>query len=267
MATLPSPPGDLPPEQLFVGHLKIIEEITDHAARKSHFSREEAEDFAGTVKVKLIEDDYGVFRQFQGKSSIKTYLTVVIQRLLLDYQNHIWKKHRPTAEAKRLGPVAMRLEMLLVRDGHTFDEACEMLRTNEGVELSVAELAELRASLSHRGPRLFVGEERLQNEPARDPRPDEQLEAKEVAGTGRRSIMSLHRALATLSKEDRVLVRMWTEFSVADIARSWRVEQKPLYRRLERIFKELRKALERLGVRRQDVAEILEALRSGLLDF
>jgi RNA polymerase sigma factor (sigma-70 family) len=267
MATLPSPPNDLTPEQLFLGHLKLIEEIIAHAARKSHFGREEAEDFSGWVMVKLIEDNYGVFRQYRGKCSLKTYLTVVIGRLLLDYKNHIWGKHRAPAEAKRSGAVAIRLDVLLFRDGYTFDEACQILRTNEKVEMSVEELADLRAKLTAHGLRHFVGEERLQTEPSRDLRPDERIEEKERAGKGRRIIMALHRALATLSKDDQVLLRMRSELSVADIARVLRVEQKPLYRRLEKIYKKLEKALERQGVRRQDVEEILGSLEPDLLDF
>ena len=76
MATLPTPPGDdLTPEQLFLGHLDLIEAIVGHCYRGSRFKPQEAEDFRGTVMVKLIEDDYAVFRKFQGRSTMKTYLT------------------------------------------------------------------------------------------------------------------------------------------------------------------------------------------------
>jgi hypothetical protein len=72
MATLPSPPGDhLPPEQLFLGHLELIEAIVAQSCRRSRFKPQEIEDFQGTVMVKLIEDDYAVFRKFQGRSTLK----------------------------------------------------------------------------------------------------------------------------------------------------------------------------------------------------
>ncbi len=79
MTTLPNPLGGLPPEQFFLGHLKLIEEIVSFCCRRSRFSREEAEDFGGHVKVKLIENDYAVIREFRGRSSPKTYLTTVIR--------------------------------------------------------------------------------------------------------------------------------------------------------------------------------------------
>ena len=78
MATLPNSPDDLTPEQFFLGHLKLIKEIVSYCCRGSGFSREEAEDFEGRVKVKLIENDYAVIREFRGRSSPKTYLIAVI---------------------------------------------------------------------------------------------------------------------------------------------------------------------------------------------
>jgi RNA polymerase sigma factor for flagellar operon FliA len=260
MATLPSPPDGLAPEQFFLGHLKLIEEVIAHACRRSHLSREDGEDFAGLVHCKLIEDDYAVIRQFQGRSSPKTYLTVVISRLMLDFQNSKWGKWRPSAEAERLGPVAIKLERLLVRDGCTFDEACGILQINEKVKASVAQLAELRAKLPLRTGRHFVGEEQLKATPDPAPRPDERLDVKEREGMKRRVYMAQQRALRSLPKEDQLLVRMWTEFSVAEISRIRGIEQKPLYRRLEKVRTELRKAMEREGIRRKDVEEILASM-------
>lgn len=267
MATLPSPPGDLTPEQLYLGHLEDIRKAIAHACRRCPFSRQEAEDFAQHVHQRLIEDDYDRIRQFRGRSSPKTYLTIVVQRLLLDYQNSLWGKWRPSAEAERLGPVAMWLERLLVRDERSFNEACQILRLNHRVEKSIAELADLAAKLPAKSVRRFEGEDRLEAEPSRDLLPDEQLEAKEKGVMRRRVYAALQRAIADLSPEDRLLIQMWTELKVADIARIRGVEQKPLYRRIEKILKTLRKALERQGVRRQDVEEVLGSLGVPELDF
>ncbi len=54
----------------------------------------------------------------------------VVQRLFLDHRNRQWGKWRPSAEAKRRGPLAILLERLVVRDGWTFEQAVETLRTN-----------------------------------------------------------------------------------------------------------------------------------------
>ena len=159
------------------------------------------------------------------------------------------------------------MEELLYKEWRSFDEACQILRTNEGVELSVAELADIQKRIPHRSPRQMVGQEWLQSEPTRELRPDERLLEKERQGERRRIYMALQRALDTLSKEDKLLVKMRTEYSVADIARIWKVEQKPLYRRLTKIYAKLRKELERQGVRRQGVDDILGTLEPDYPDF
>jgi hypothetical protein len=64
-------------------------------------------------------------------------------------------------------------------------------------------------------------------------------------------------ALATLSPEDRLIVRMRERFSTAEIARTLNLEHKPLYRRLERIYASLVRTLKSKGVRAGDIADIL----------
>ncbi|HEY3567262.1 MAG TPA: hypothetical protein VGP73_04950 [Thermoanaerobaculia bacterium] len=261
-----TPPGNRTPEQTFLENLKPIKAVIAQSCRRSNFSSQETEDFEGQVLCKLIDDDYAVIRKFRGDkgATLQTYLTMVIKRALLDYKDHIWGKHHASAEAKRLGPVAVRLEMLMVRDRYSFEEACEILRTNEGVEMSVSELAELRAKLPHRIPRQEVGEDPLQSEPARDLPPDQLLLEKERERGRRRVYMGLKRALNTLPSDDHLLVKLWIKFSVADIARIRKVDQKPLYRRMGKIFTDLRKALERQGVRREEIKGLLGPLEDDL---
>jgi RNA polymerase sigma factor (sigma-70 family) len=263
MAPSPSPPGDLPPEQLFLEHLELIEEISAQTARRFYLSREEVEDFCSYVKEALIEDGYGVFRKYKGRSNLKTYLSTVIKHLGLDYINHLWGKWRNSEEAKRLGPLAMRLEKLLVRDEYTFDEACQILWTNHGVQESWKELQDIATRLPERTSRHMEGEEELQTLPSKEPPTDHLVVEKELEGLQRRVYAALYRAIKTLSKENQVLLWDYTKFSVADIARIRKVEQKPLYRRIDKLLKELRKALEREGVRREDIEELLRSLGHG----
>lgn len=259
------PPGGSPYEQMFLDNLPLIEEIVGHCCRKAHFIPQEAEDFRGHVHLKLIGDDYAVFRKYRERSSMRTYLATVITNLARDYQDKIWGKWRSSAEAEELGRVAVRLERLLVRDQLSFGEACKILR-GEGVTLSVLELADLRAKLPPRSLRRFVTDVELESKPTQDPGPGEELENKEREAVKRRVYAALFRAVETLSKEDQILIRMWTEFKVSEIARIRGMEQKPLYRRLTKVFAELKKALTRQGIRRKDIEDLLGGLKSGRRD-
>jgi len=259
----PSPPSDLPPDELFLKSRALIEKLIAFACRQSRFDREDGEDFSSWVMLKLIEDDYGVLRAFQGRCSLATYLSTVIQRLAQDYRNHLWGKRRASAEAERLGEVAIRLEQLLRE--HSPEEAYKFLRINEKVEMSEDELADLRAKLPPRVGRHIIGEEGLVGEPARELRPDQELEEKQKAGTRRRVCAALYRALNKLSPDDRLLIKMNMRFKVAEIARIRGVEGKPLYRRLEKICKTLRKLMEAEGIRREEIKEILGSLEPDRL--
>lgn len=250
--------SDLPPDQLFLKSRPLIEKLIAFCCRQSRFSREDAQDFSSWVMVKLIDDDYGVLRKFEGRCSLTTFLSTVIQRLAQDYRNHLWGKRRASAEAERLGPVAIRLEQLLLDHGP--EEAYRILRINEKVDMSEAELSELRAKLFPRIRRQDIGEEGLLGEPARDLQPDQELEEKQKERTRRRVCAALYRALAKLPVDDRLLIRMKMAFKVADIARIRKVEQKPLYRRLDKICKTLRKLLEAEGIRREDIEDFLDGL-------
>jgi len=255
MATLPSPPDDLTPEQLFLGHLDLIKAVIGHTCRRSRFRPEHMGEFESYVMEKLIEGNYARLQKFKGESKIATFLTVTIKHLLFDFRDHLWGKWRNSAEALRLGGVAPQLEILLVRDELTFSEAVHILR-DKGVDLPESELWNLRASLPPRIQRRFVGEEVLQAEASRDLRPDEQLAAQEKAVKSRIIYAALYECLAELPEDDRLLLRMWMQMKVADIARVLGVEQKPLYRRLDRIKLRLRECLERRGVRREDIDDI-----------
>lgn len=245
-------------EQLFLSHLKLIEQVAEHACRRAHFSREETEEFVSTVKHKIIEDDYGIIRKFQGRSSFSTYLTVVVQHLFLDYQDHRWGKWRPSEEAKRLGPVAVQLDRLLHRDGYSLNEASEILRTNHHVGMPPKELTDLAAKLPPRNPqRRIEGEEVLQGQPSMEKTPVEVALAREAAEKRARIGGLLREGLNSLPPEDRLIIKMLERFTVAEIARTLHLEQKPLYRRLKGIYATLRKDLESKGVRAEDVAEIL----------
>ena len=91
------------PEERFVQNLDLIDRIVAFVCRRNHLDAGESDDFASHVRFKLLEDDYGVIRKFEGRSSLSTYLTTVIQRLYFQYRVQLWGKWRPSAEAKRLG--------------------------------------------------------------------------------------------------------------------------------------------------------------------
>jgi len=245
--------------ELFELHLDVIERVIASVGRRRSMSSDEADDFASWARVKLLEDDCAILGKFRGKSRFKTYLVTVLANLFRDYRISKWGKFRPSAKAKRCGPTAERLETLCHRDGFSFDEAVEILRRNHGVKESEAELAELAASLPSRTPRRRVGEEVLEHL-GDSGRVEQRVRDRERAEAAERAESCLARALRELEPESRLILKMHFEdrLTVAAIARTLGLDQKPLYRRIDRCLGSLRESLEGDGFTARDAAELLE---------
>lgn len=269
-------PGKGSVQEVFLEQKATIEKAAAFFCRRFGFSREEVEDFTQHVLLKIWADDCAVLRKYQGRAKLTSYLATVVYKALLDYVNSRWGKWRPSAQAHRLGQLAVDLETLLVRDRMSFGEACQTLRSR-GATASDAELTALAARLPPpRSPRPMDGPHESEGgaalgpggahrlgaggwrtEPTATESADELLRSKERRRRKQTAMQALKAALAALPKEDRLIARMLGEASTADIARSWNLDQKALYRRKDKILRSLRQALESAGVCAEDVREFL----------
>ncbi len=250
-------------ERLFLEQLPAIERVIGALCRRHGLSADDAEEFGSLARLKLIEDDYAVLRKFRGESSLPTYLTVVIARLLQEHRIARWGRWRPSAESRRRGNVAVRLETMVRRDGLRLGEAAERLRTAGETALTDRELAVLLSALPDRPPLrpVEVASESVAEATAAG-QADDFIERDDLDREQRDVQVALHEALAELNAEEQVIVRMrfWEGLSVADAARALGHEQKPLYRRLERALDHLRARLEQRGLSRGDVMTLLEGV-------
>ena len=261
-----APPSTVSYERFYVEHAELIEGVLTLICRRHRLMGMEADDFRSIARLKLVDNDYEVLRKFQGRSSLRTYLTIVLDRAFLDYRNAQWGKWRPSAEAQRLGPVALRLEQLMARDGFTFDEAVEMLRTQYGARESRDTLYEMASRLPVRMSRKPQGEEAIGHIEDPAPSPDALVEREELRPRAAIARAALDRAISGLEPQERLIVRLRfvNGLGVVDIARTLRLEQRPLYRRLDQILARLRQSLEAEGVNMQAVAALLSETWSDL---
>jgi RNA polymerase sigma factor (sigma-70 family) len=248
------------PDALFVSEFAAIERIIAFVAARRHLRPSDAEEFASYVKMKLIENDYAVLRKFEGRSSLRTYLTVVIQRMLLDYRTAAWGKWRPSAEAQRAGDVGILLEQLMSRDGHGFDEACELLITNHHVDADRERLAQIAAVLPPRSRRQFESDASLVERAADAPTAEFLVGRAERTGVARRLSAALRRIIARAEPQDQLtlVLRFIDGRTVPDIAAILGVDQKRLYRRLDDLLGRLRKGLEAEGIAAADALALLD---------
>lgn len=247
-------------EELLTANLALIERAIAFACRRHQLLPEDAEEFASIVKLRLVENDYAILRAHEGRSKLSTYLGVVVQRMALDYRIHEWGKWHDSAEAKRLGPLAVELERHLHRDGRTLGEALALLAPrHEGV--TTESLAALAGRLPQRAPRMR--EVALDDaSPVASP-PAEDAEAHLLAGERReiadRVSALMNDSIESLPEEERLLLQLRFQegMTVAQIARATHEDQKQLYRRIERCMRDIRRGLEETGISPGDVLDLI----------
>jgi RNA polymerase sigma factor (sigma-70 family) len=246
---------------LFLSQLELIERVIAFVCSRNHVGAADCEEFGSFVKLKLVEHDYAVLGKFEGRSTLRTYLTVVIQRLFLDYRVNAWGKWRPSAKARRLGATAVQLEQLLVRDGFDFESAYEVLKVNHGVTATRAELEKLAAVLPIRVKRHIESDEVLKTVAAPERPADDRVAEGERAAVADRASKALRKAMARFDARDRLIIALRFEDgrSVTEIATILGLEQKAAYRRVDRLLEELRRSLESDGIDRTAIRDMFES--------
>lgn len=245
-------------QRLLLDHLDLIDHIVRTTGRRRHLSAAEQEDFGGFVRLRLVDDDYAVLRKFQNRSSLRTYLAAVIERLSLDFCVERWGRWRPSAAAERLGPVAVLLERLVNRDGHTLDEAVEIIVTNPATDWSSRKVRNLWEQLPARIRTSEVSEEAAAGVSAPQTS-DTSVDDDERRATIERLERTLQTAFAAIPAQDRVVLglRFDQDLPMAEIAKLTGVSVPTLHRRLDRTIKDLRHALTAAGFDPREVAGLI----------
>lgn len=231
-------------------HLALIDTVIRRVVRQHRLNTTDAEDFSSAVHLRLIENECAILRKFEGRSSLQTFLTVVVQRMFQDYRIATWGKWRPSAAARRYGPVAVRLETLAFRDGLPAAAAVEIVRAHGKATETSSELEDLLGRMRPRMRRRFVGEDQLEHIPAAQAGPEECA----MQADARRTLHVLRQSLGRLAESDRTLLRMrfGKDLRIADIARMNGLNNKALYRRFGRLMDRLKRDLQQQGITAAD---------------
>ncbi|MEZ5283402.1 MAG: sigma-70 family RNA polymerase sigma factor [Vicinamibacterales bacterium] len=250
-------------ERLFLEQLSTIERLARTQARRHRLPPQDCDDFVGHVRVRLMEHDYRVLREYEGRSRLATYLSTVIGHYCLDYRNQEWGRFRTSARAQRLGPVAEDLERLVLRDGHTLDEAIGILTVNQHVGLTDAALRRLWAELPPRTPTTLTTEDAAERVAHGVPSVEDLLAARQTIPLIERALSA---TLARAAPADRALAALHygQAVPVARLAVQQHVSKATAHRRLTRVVEQCRQALTEAGVDRIQLAQALAFAGSEL---
>lgn len=234
------------PAQPSSSDLVLLGEVIRGVVRRGRLPPADAEDFSQGVQLKFLESGYEAFARFDGRSSLRTYLTKVVWRLLLDWRTAAYGKWRPSAAARRLGEQALRLDRLINRDGLTVDEAVQV--ASRAPDASPDHVLRLIADrLPRRRRHVVVADDVLELVAPEFPDP---IEARERAAKARQTRMALGQAFNQLQPQERQLMsmRFRQSLTVREIAGLLNVDAKGLYRTFDRLVGKLRREMRAHGV-------------------
>lgn len=258
------------PRELFETSLSTIDSVVSAVCRRAHLRGADAEDFASTARVHLLENDCAVLRRYEGRSSLAGYLTVVISRLLSDERIHALGRWYPSSEATRLGPAAVLLEQLLLRDRRSIEEAMPIVLGTHR-ELTRADVERMAERLPERNPRpRFVELDGGELPSIAAPESaDESAITAETRRLSEKTSRVVRETLESFSLEDRTLIHLHyaSSMSIADISRAMRLPQRPLYRRFERLLASIRDALAAAGIDATSVHDMITTAIDEEMDF
>lgn len=246
-------------EDLFLTSQSLIDRAIGYISRRNRMSRDESDDFSSFVKLKLIEGNYGIIRKYEGRAAFSTYITTVIQRMFFQYRVQMWGKWRPSAKAKRLGDKGVTVERLLTREGFTEAEVISILTSGNDPRYTVAEIEAICARLPLRQPRpmLVPLTGIADSEPVIET--EDELFSAERGKRARHAAATVDTVMESMEPDDQLILKMrfWGGRKVPEIGRHLGLDDKKLYKRIDKLLSQLRLALERAGIAASDVAELL----------
>jgi RNA polymerase sigma factor for flagellar operon FliA len=246
------------PSELLTSNLELIERTIAYACRRYRLDENDCEEFGAIVKLKLVENDYAILRAYEARSSLATFISIVVQRMALDYRIHNWGKWHPSAEASRLGALAVDLDRLLHRDGRSLEEVFVLLAPkHQG--LTPEALKKIADRLPERAPRRRDVEVTESVAVTRPEAVEEPLMARDRRSASERLSALMAAIIESMPEEERLILQLRFEggMAVSQIARALRLDQKLLYRRLDRRMRDIRTELERSGMAAGDVLDLI----------
>jgi RNA polymerase sigma factor for flagellar operon FliA len=233
-------------EQLIVQQRPHVERVIQDLARRHFLASTEIQEFRAAVERALERNDYELLRAFDGRSTWETYLTTVITRQFFLFQAALWGQWRPSAAALRLGPAAMLLEELVIRDRFPLNDAIDWMRTTHRVDLPRHRLQQLAEQLNVAGvPGGKTG----------NPAP---------TGADGELNDALRDALAIVAPDDRLILelRFRDRQPLTRIAAMLKIEVRPLQRRIDTAKDVIRRSLLTQGIAAADVESLLASADS-----
>ncbi|MBM4055219.1 MAG: sigma-70 family RNA polymerase sigma factor [Planctomycetes bacterium] len=246
---------------LFESNIDLTQKIVRKYCYKHNLTDDAADEYCSHVYEKLIENDFKKIREFKGKSSYKTYLTVVISRILID-KIRSGGRWTSSQKALKLGKNAIMLEELIFRNNYSFDQAYNTLTTIHNASISREKAYEIVTELQRKRvlgvrPKETELAENISDEKVSSP--DSAAENEEILNKKNLLNNLLKEINMSLSNEERLLLKMSFEdgIKVSAIARALKKERSYIDSKIGSILQKFKKEIVSKGMDTNDIKDII----------
>ena len=227
-------------KSFFESNLSITDEVIKKYCTRHHIVGDEADECNSYVYEKIIDNDYQRIREFKGKSSYKTYITVVISRILIDRMRSSGR-WRPSQKALRIGKEAVILEELVFKKKYSFEQAYNALTTNHNISIERERAYKIITLLQRKHRKSTAPRDVELTDDVSDKKvtlPDEAAINKEISKIKDQLDYIVREIRNLLSNEERLLLKMCFEDSIkiSEIARVLKKDRGYIDKKLKAIL-------------------------------
>jgi RNA polymerase sigma factor for flagellar operon FliA len=252
-------------EQVLVDLLPTVQAAVRSFGRRRNLSAEDQDDLQGDIYEKLVTDDYHALRNFEGRSSMKTYLTTLVTRLAVDRQRQQEGRWRPSAAAKRLGEHAVAIDELITRRNYPIHEVWHIMKNRPGFTLTESETEALCEQLPRRAERFKqvnfkrdeMDEQGLDIDSVTDKRPDPETEyiMKQSGDTQKQARQLLAKFSTSLTSREQLVLRMSYEddLKLSEMVRQLGMTRHKIESLIKSIHVRFRQLLLQNGIREEQL--------------
>jgi len=250
---------------LFESNLSITDKIIKNYCYRYNITGDEADECNSHVYEKIIDNDYKKIREFKGGSSYKTYITVVISRILIDKKRSSgrWK---PSQKALKMGEEAVILEELVYWKNYSFDQAYNTLTTNHKISIRRDRAYEIitllqRKNVRRAKPRTI---ELVDNESDnKSTSPDKSVIHKEILKKRDQLDNVIEKIRESLSNEEHLLLRMRFEgnINISKIARVLKKDRSNIDKKLKAILRKFKDETLSRNISMDDIKDIINSVK------
>jgi len=237
--------------KLLIERLCILKELTE----------DEKEEFTSYALEKVVI----AFKKFKGKSSERTYLTIVIRNAFQDFIRQKRGRWRVPQKVKKLGQEAELLFTLRYREGRDFDDAYNILSSCFNSVPSVQVIKDLWEKLEEfytRQKPVYVSFEDITARELYLSSLVENVDSSLTEQKYEELIVLLEKLVNELPEDYRLILRMHFEqgVKISALARIFNTTRGKMERRIKKILKVLKEQILKAGVKEDLISETLKKI-------